>query len=231
MIRKFSTLILIYLVCFGGTAAAEMQLRFTAVDGMRHNTQALELLQRAYSVLGISFSVVYLTPHRSIQEVENGAADGELLRIKQIGDHFTEIIRVNVPVISLPIYAYASDEEMTSLTLGEMKDVRVGYVAGAKFAEEMTADLPNVTTVETPEVLFNMLQRQRLDIAIAAENPGDRLLKTAAHGPVYKGDNHLRLIDFYHYLNRRHAALVPRLERALAEIIYGGANAEVYLER
>jgi polar amino acid transport system substrate-binding protein len=231
MVRQVVAFVLIILCCIPTVAAAETRLRFTAVDGMRHNPQALSVLQRAYSMLGIRFSVVYLTPTRSIHEVENGFADGELLRIKQIGDHFTEIVRVEVPVISLPVYGYTNDKSLTGLTLNEMETVRVGYVAGALFAEMMTAELTNVTAVESPSVLFNMLEKRRLDVAIAAENPGDHFLKSAKQSPVYKGSVRLRSVDLYHYLNRRHTALVPRLERVLSDLIYGGANEDTQLER
>ncbi len=230
MIHRTTALILI-IWCFMGSAAAESRLRFTAVDGMRQNNQAVDILEKAYSRLGIQFAIVYLTPNRSIQEVENGAADGELVRIKQIGDHFTEIVRVEVPILSLPIYAYTNDEELIDLRPAEMAGVRVGHVAGAKFAERLTAKLPNVTTVETPEVLFNMLQKRRLDVVIAAEPPGDQFMAAAPKDAVFKGRDQLQSVDFYHYLNRRHLALVPRLERALTDLMYGGASAEIYMER
>ncbi|WP_428527381.1 hypothetical protein [Roseibium sp.] len=230
---------LLWVICFvlsltiglPDRAVSETYFKFTAVEGMRHNMEGLRLLREAYAAIGVEFSVLYLTPNRSIQEVESGAADGELLRIRQVGHHFTEIVRVEVPVISLPIYAYTNDPQLAGLTLGEMGRFRVGYVDGALFAQRMTAKLPDVTPVESPDMLFKMLVLDRLDIVIAAENPGDTVMQTVGNGRIYKGSKQLRSVEFYHYLNRRHRALVPRIEWILAELKEGRTQITRTLER
>lgn len=218
MILRVFAVILMFWAVLAPVMAAEQRLRFTAVDGMRRNEQAHTLLSRAYAYLGLAFDVIYLTPNRSIQEVENGTADGELLRSRLLGDHFTEIVRVDVPVLSMPIYAYTSDLRFRDHTLDEMKNLRVGHVAGALFAEKAVAGFLNVTKVEDPEVLFDMLQLQRIDIAIAAENPGDLLMEAADEGTIYRVGDRLMAVDFYHYLNRRHKSLVPLLEEILVRM-------------
>lgn len=212
-------------------AASDTYFKFTAVEGMRHNMEGLRLLREAYAAIGVQFSVLYLTPNRSIQEVESGAADCELLRIRQVGDHFTEIVRVEIPVISLPIYAYTNDPQLAGLALHEMGRYRVGYVDGALFAKRMTAKLPDVTPVESPDMLFKMLEVDRLDIVIAAENPGDTVMKTVGNGLIYKGAKQLRSVEFYHYLNRRHRALVPRIEWLLTELKEGRIQITHTMER
>jgi polar amino acid transport system substrate-binding protein len=212
-------------------AVSETYFKFTAVEGMRHNMEGLRLLREAYAAIGVEFSVLYLTPNRSIQEVENGAADGELLRIQQVGHHFTEIVRVEIPVISLPIYAYTNNPQLAGLTLDEMDRYRVGYVDGALFAQRMTAKLPDVTPVESPDTLFKMLELDRLDIVIAAENPGDTVMQTVGNGRIYKGSKQLRSVEFYHYLNRRHRALVPRIEWLLTELKEGRIQITHTMER
>jgi len=231
MVRWIVAFLLIMLAGLGRAAPDVLELRFSTADGMRYNTEALDLLRKAYDALGIQFSVTYLTPARSIQEVESGFMDGELVRIKQLGDHFTDIVRVDVPIISLKIFAYTGNEALTGLTLKEMDGFQVGHVSGAVFAHNMTANLPNAVRVETPDVLFKMLQRGRLDIAIAPEMTGDHFRQEAVSGTVFKGTIPLGTLDFYHYLNRRHIALVEPLEQTLNAILQAKESTEPYVHQ
>lgn len=215
--RVFALLVLSSLFAVS-PARSEVLLRLTAVGEMAFADRAVAILTKAYEQLNVRFQVTNLPANKSILAVENGSSDGEVARIKDIGFHFTEIVRVDMPILSLKIYTYVNDPQLAGLTLHQLQDYRIGHVAGAKFAEQLTAGFPEVAAEKNSRVLFNRLQLGQLDAVIVSAVVGDKRLQEFS-GKVFKSRQPVSTREFYHYLHRRHTALVAPLEEALRNVL------------
>lgn len=138
-----------------------------------------------------------------------------MVRVKIAGSAHESLIRVDVPIIEARTFAYANKPELHGKSFGELKHLRIGHVSGARFAAELAKGFSEVWTAETPEQLFEMLLRDRLDLVIVGEGTGRRIVRERELKDVFPLTPSLRTVSFYHYLHEKHAALVPRIEAVL----------------
>jgi ABC-type amino acid transport substrate-binding protein len=213
--RRLTLCALVSLFVLIEAACAQDTLRFSGFDAPNLTPEAERILSRAYEELGIRIETVKLSPRRALLDSASGKTDGELVRVKIVGTAHESLIRVDVPIIEARTYAYASKPELRGKPFGELKHLRIGHVAGARFASELADGFSEVWTAETPEQLFEMLLRDRLDLVIVGEGTGRRVIREREIKEVFHLTPSLRTVSFYHYLHEKHAALVPRIEAVL----------------
>lgn len=196
-------------------ACAQDSLRFSSFDAPNLTPVAERILTQAYGELGISIEVVRANPRRALLDSTSGKTDGELVRIKSVGAAHASLIRVDVPIVVARTYAYALNPELRGKSFDELKHLRVGHVTGARFAVGMARGFAEVWTADTPEQLFEMLRRNRIDLVIAGEGTGRRLMRELDMPEVFPLLPSLQTLSFYHFLHESRAALVPRIEEVL----------------
>lgn len=197
------------------TALAQDVLRFSSFEAPNLTPQAERVLVRAYKELDIRVETVKASPRRALLDAAAGRTDGELVRVADIGAVHESLIRVDVPIVVARTYAYASNPELRGKSFDMLRHLRVGHVAGARFAAELADGFSEVWTAETPEQLFEMLRRDRIDLVIAGEGTGQRIIRERGMSGVFPLLPSLRSIAFYHFLHESHADLVPKIEEVL----------------
>lgn len=196
-------------------ASAQDRLRFSSFDAPNLTPLAEKILTRAYDELGIRIETVQASPRRALLDAASGKTDGELVRIKDIGSDFESLIRVDVPIVVARTYAYAVKPDLRGKSFEELKPLRIGHVAGARFAVELANGFTEIWTAETPKQLFEMLRRDRIDLVIAGEGTARRLSRELEMPEVFPLGPSLHTVAFYHFLHVRHADLVPKIEEVL----------------
>lgn len=177
---------------------------------------ALEKLRAAYSQLGIGIDVLTEKPRRALIESGSGATDGEVVRAAVIETQHPDLIRVDVPVARLVTYAYTNRPEMVDMNADDLKKFRVGYVRGATFARNAAKEHVESWAVTDLHQLFAMLRTGRLELIIAGRAPARAMIgKLGYENDVWEIPASRRELPLYHYLHRRHLALVPMIEAEL----------------
>ncbi|QJB57012.1 transporter substrate-binding domain-containing protein [Pseudodesulfovibrio sp. zrk46] len=194
---------------------------------------AFDLLKAAYAKLDIELESWRLPSGRSLEESNSGASDGEVDRIFEVGDTYTNLIRIPQPVTHVEYVAFVCQDDLLIHDINSIGQYRVGILRGFKYAENATAHMDNVYRAESWDKLFTLLSDGRVDVAFAPRRalpmksrPGWECIR--AHEPP------LAQVPLYHYLNKKHTDLVPRITTVLramfasgeAEIVYKKAQEE-----
>jgi ABC-type amino acid transport substrate-binding protein len=213
----FCSMLSYILLIFG--AAAQDVLRLSGFEAPNLTPAAEKILAKAYSELGIRIETVISNPQRALLEAASGKTDGELVRVRAIGADYSSLLRVDVPIIVARTFAYANNRQLGGKSFRQLRHLRVGHVSGARFAAELADGFAEIWTAETPEQLFEMLRRDRVDLVIAGEGTARRVIQDRKLEDVFPLKPSLREVAFYHYLHEKHVDLVPGIEAVLRRML------------
>jgi len=204
---------------FAGRAGAQDELVFSAYEAPGLTPVALEHLEEAYANLGIGVGALVTGPSRALVSSSRAETDGEVARIAEVGDRYPSLIRVNVPLVSISTYAYTNRPDILHVDHGSRSALRVGHVRGAIFGELAARGFSEIWTEDGPDLLFAMLEQQRLDIVFVSEDQAQKMIDLYGFDHVRPIPSSRRDHQFFHYLHVRHWQLVPRVEQALTEVL------------
>jgi polar amino acid transport system substrate-binding protein len=178
-----------------------------------------KVLEQVYKRLHIEMSIVYFPAARTLWLANNGTVDGEVARLAGLEKTYPNLLMVKTPITVISPSVYTKKETyFTVQGWQSLKPYRVAYLRGVKFIERNLNGLSiEGEGVATTEQAFIMLEHNRVDVVISDANQTANLL------PKYPDIKMLSpAVDSfpaYHYLNKKHADLVPKVEAVLQQMI------------
>lgn len=207
-------------------AAAQPAPRITvSTNNTPQDRMTLQVVgQKAFQRLGLELELVSLPSQRSLVAADTGEVDGEGLRIAGLDEQYPNLIRVPEKIITTHFVAFRRNAEI-SLDRGfdSLRPYRVAHVTGWKLFETQAGVARTVHKVDRPEQMFQMLAADRVDLALYTLVDGQRLVRSLGLAGISPVSPALREADMYLYLNKRHAALVPKLAQALRDMKADGS--------
>lgn len=173
------------------------------------------VLTKAYEQLGIEISGKHMPSRRSLAEADMGYSDGEVSRIASIEPQHPNLIRIRIPVDRFSMSAITNSHTETISSLYDIIDLRVGIRTGMRFAELATRDIPDVTTSQNWDILFDMLAEDRIDVVLATPHTWIEQRKRPQLAAIRLHNPPIQEIPLFHYLHKRHADLAPRITQTL----------------
>lgn len=178
----------------------------------------MAILKTAYREIGIEVRFETRPGERSLQSANDGDTDADLHRIDGIDLTYTNLVKVKVPLaynthsafvkgLSIPINGYASIQKYS-----------IAYTRGFKAIERGTAKGFNTVPVKDDAAAFRMLAMGRVDIVLTDLDDGRKAIEDLHLSDIKPLSPPIEVIALYHYVNRRHALLVPKLEKALSRV-------------
>jgi polar amino acid transport system substrate-binding protein len=198
-------------------AHAEPLLQFGTFH-QDENMPHKQLLKQAYQKLNIPISFIYLPGERSLTLSNSGKLDGEVARLAGIEKTYPNLIRVNVPLQTVILYAYTKNPAITVSDSQSLKPYRIAYLRGVKSIEKQFSGF-NLEAITTIQQAFTMLAHNRVDIVITGDAAGATGNLPLAQMGIKKLMPPVYQFSIYHYLNKKHQELIPELETTLAEIV------------
>lgn len=193
-------------------------------------TELENLLEDAYGRIGVAVEFVYLPGLRDLDKTNHGELDGSGLRNALVVEKYPNIIKVPVPLFTTSLVAVTTNDNIKIHDLKDLHGLLTGVLRGDlianSIAAESNADLHRLDYLNAG---LKMLIQGRLDVLFAART---MLRVNMEHFP----DAHFIIskdlyeIQVYHVVNKKHAPLVPLLERSFREMIEEGSM-ETYLKR
>lgn len=182
--------------------------------------------RQAFAQMGYEFSMI-TSPNlkRSLAEARYGGSDGDCGRLKFLNDLIpnSHLIRVDVKVLetSLSAWSYNPNLHINSAEAIKADNLSLGYTRGALIVEHYLSQhpLPQAQIANTPETAIKMLLAKRFDLLIISSDIMAVELKRLQLEGKLHNVGVLERYDVYPYLNERHKALLPQLERELTKII------------
>lgn len=180
--------------------------------------------------VGVELRLIKLPAERALLLANAGLQDGDLTRIAGLEAQYPNLMRVPEKLIDWDFAAFSKDASIPA-NFEAIRRHSVGLIKGWKIYEQNMAGATHVTTVDDPEQLFRLLDRDRIDVALYVRWMGLALIQKQALKDIRPLEPPLASRAMYVYLNKRHAKLVPELAEALRALKREGFYQRVYREK
>ncbi|WP_343562144.1 hypothetical protein [Kiloniella sp. b19] len=203
-----------------GAAECSEVIRVGFVAHSEFDRQVLPILRQAYRKVGVEVAFVGYPAERQLQAVSKGQVDGDALRVALIENKYKNLVRVNIPLLTLRGYAYTNREDIEEYSTKVLDEYSLIHERGILWSENVLEGRQASEAASSPE-LFKMLDEKRADIALGTEISAEEALRSIKEpkSVIRKLYPPITVMRTYHYLHDSHRHLAPKLEAALKEII------------
>lgn len=188
-----------------------------------------EIVTEIYSRLDYEVSIIEMSSMRAIKESEAGRTDGEVGRMYSYSDICSEVIAVPTPYYGADTTAFVrSDSGISGVTVENLNQFSVARISGVLNTDLLTSEVEETFDFLTIEDMLRFLQyRDDADLALVNRIGGlIALRKYEINGIVPLSPPIVRR-DIYHFVNKKNAALVPRLNSMIKELKSSGELDEI----
>lgn len=173
------------------------------------------ILVEAYDSIGCDAKILRVPAERALVMSNSGKVDGEAARVPVIETKNANLIRVPTPLYTNTVVAYTKRLSRDMIKGWEdFEPYKIGMVIGYKFIEKKTAGMDR-TVVTCYEKLFAMLAGGRVDVVVVEYFDSLPSLKSYRMDRIKMLEPALAYNPMYHYLHKKHADLVPKIDAAL----------------
>lgn len=228
-----SILIVLSMFCISDLHAQELHFVTASIPPLAPSANKQGYMGRiareAFRRIGIKISIKSLPGERALINANNGLDDGDLLRIPGMEKLYPNLVRIPEKVMDFEFVAFTLDPHIQIKDLAGLAPYTVAYVTGWKFYEQNVHLAKHITRVRNMRALFKLLKKDRSDIVLAERWQGlwaakQLGLKVRLLQPPFK------VFGMYMYLHKRHAALVPKVSRALVAMKQDGTFQRIIAE-
>jgi polar amino acid transport system substrate-binding protein len=184
----------------------------------------------AFRRVGVRLKLVKMPAERALINASSGAEDGDLSRIGGLEALYPNLVRVPEKLIDWNFSAFAGKHEFPA-NWDEIRRRPVAHIRGWKIYERELGGVQHVLTAEDPAQLFQLLLLDRVEGVLYERWMGQNLINRQNWKGLHALNPPLAQREMFIYLNKRHAALAPRLAQALRAIKAEGLYDRLYREK
>ena len=178
---------------------------------------AEQVLAEAYRRLGMALEVQKYPGERSLVSANDGLTDGELYRKVGMERDYPNLIIVPVPLQQYEIVIFTSDTTFPVNGWESLRPFTVGFVRGIKIVEANTAGM-RTEAVPTMQQALQKMAMGRTDVVVGNRASGLAAARALKMDDIRVLAPPLASFPVYHYVHRRHEALVPRLTAVMQQM-------------
>lgn len=183
----------------------------------RHNgfldIVASEALRRA----GVRLELVRLPAERALLSADSGIIDGDLTRIAGLEKAYPNLIRVPEKLVDWEFVAFSKDPHMP-VNWANIRAHVVGHITGWKIYEKALQGAPNVVSTTSPDQLFELLGRDRIEVALHARWMGQDYIRQLQLSGIHQLKPPLAEREMFIYLHKKHTNLAKKIAQALRQL-------------
>jgi polar amino acid transport system substrate-binding protein len=187
------------------------------------------ILKEAFHRLGYNAEIVFSPTEKSLPNVNAGLLDGEINRIEGMERTYPNLVRVPESNMTMNFVAFSKRPHVID-GWESIRHLRIGIVKGWKILEENTHGFPGITFVPTETELFNMLDKDRIDVALYAKLTGYEQIMLRGFTDIHHLEPPLASRDMFLYLHKKHGSLVGELADVLKEMKQDGTYDRIVSE-
>ncbi|MDH5297937.1 MAG: transporter substrate-binding domain-containing protein [Desulfobulbaceae bacterium] len=181
------------------------------------------LLREAFGRIGIRVVIQHLPPERALLNANAGIEDGEAARVGGLSATYPNLIQVEEKVFTTDFVAFTNHRALPIRNWKDLQPYDVAIVRGHKISEKNVTGTRSLIKAENTELLFGLLKNNRADVVVCERIFGLAAAKDAGIAGVRVLEPPLARLDFFVYLHKKHAAMVPKLAKALKEMRADGS--------
>jgi polar amino acid transport system substrate-binding protein len=188
----------------------------------------LNLLAReAFRRAGVEVEVTAVPTERSLINVNSGLDDGDIFRVAGVEAAFPNVIRIPEKTLDNDFIAYTRLPGVALRTWADLQPYTVAYATGWKPYERNVKNVKEVTNTPSIHELFPLLEKGRVDIILVDRWQGQWVVQQAGY-QLKPLEPPLARFEMFMYLNKKHAALVPKVAQALRDMKADGSYQKIY---
>ncbi len=209
---------------FGQTRKLVLNTAFSSPITSLDKTGFLDLLYRElFNRLNIAFEIQSIPAERALTNVNEGIDDGDVCRVPDLAKVYTNMVRTTEPVMQYNIVVFSRDKQFRVDGPESLKPYIVGIVTGWKHIERDTAQLRSRIMLDSAEQLFQMLDQGRVDVAVIERVVGMDMVQKLQISGINILSPPLLTGDWYLYLHKRHADMIPLIDGELSRMKTDGS--------
>ncbi|MGW8389611.1 substrate-binding periplasmic protein [Pseudoduganella sp. HUAS MS19] len=175
------------------------------------------VLREAYRRVGRTLAVHQLPGERSLMYANDGKMDGELYRKLGLDRDYPNLVIVPVPLLTFELVIFSRGTSFIVNGWESLRPYTLGFMRGNKIAQENTKGM-KVEQVPTMQQAFEKMMMGRTDLVLGHRASGMAVVRAQKLEGVTVLEPPLSSFPVYHYLNKKHEALVPELTRVLKQM-------------
>ncbi|MGQ4277580.1 hypothetical protein ACQ5ES_11080 [Pseudidiomarina sp. E22-M8] len=203
------------------------ELVFRAAEPSPIANFVVQLFTEAYGKLGINLRFEDMPRNRSLTEANKGRIAGEMGRVERLHDEYTNLVRVDFPLFDSEVVMVADRRECGLCGFSTIESF--AYIGGTQSVEEVleegAIDMPRIKAVNFTQLEL-LYTNDRVDAILVNDFEAEQLQAV---------DEYTIFVPYkrntgYHFLHRKYAFLVPKLETILTDMLSSGRVLEIINE-
>jgi len=204
------------------------EFTFSTIKNASLISYANEVLTEAYGRLGHTIKVLELPAARSIFISNEGAGvDGELFRVSGIETKFQNLVPIPV---TLSFSDWVVVSKSNTIKIEGWHSIKP-YVVGTRLGV-VTTDIGTLgmepTKVNTNKQLLKMLLSDRVDLIVLSKNNALKHTLGIEYKNLHILQPPIQRVPVYHFVHKKHAALIPKLTTILKTMQQQGFITDAY---
>lgn len=203
-------------------------MHFSSIEQLVEQEIGRIIIPVFYQRIGIEATIIPLPANRAQQEAVRGVTDGEIMRIWSYGLENPDMIRVPTPYYHLQTGAFiVKDSKVLIQNKSDLARYRLARVRGVKHTNNITAGMPLVNDMSNTEQMMKYLSAGMVDVALTNTIDGQKTIARNAFKNIIQVTPPLATFKLYHYLNKKHEALVPKIDQVIRDMQTNGELAQL----
>jgi polar amino acid transport system substrate-binding protein len=184
------------------------------------------ITKERFSRSGLNVILQPIPNAQALEQVDSGVFDGDIMRVSGTDKKYPNLIQV--PGAVMEAFDFVAFTKNRDLKLPEgwksLKAYRVAVAQDWVLIKRRLAefDIVPAESLSNPSQLFSALHRGKVDVVVFERTMGYELLKSFNFKDIVAIEPPLDSEKMYLYLNKKHEALVPKLDDALKSMINDG---------
>jgi polar amino acid transport system substrate-binding protein len=184
-------------------------------------------MQEAFQRVGGTVEIHVTPVERSLINVNAGLDDGSLFHATGAESEYPNLIRVPEKILDTDFVAFVKRPDIRIRNWNDLKPYSVAYPGNWKIYELHVRDVAEITKTHTTNELVPLLEKGRVDVILLSRRLGWYLKYQTKFGLTVQ-EPPLISQPGYLYLNKKHAALVPKLAQVLRNMKADGSYRRIY---
>ncbi|GAB7023829.1 substrate-binding periplasmic protein [Salidesulfovibrio brasiliensis] len=185
-------------------------------------TETKAIITEAYKRAGLKALFVPLPMERILLDLDSGQVDATYARTRRAIEGYDNIVQLTVPYSLIRIVAFYLDPDLSINSLADLAPLNPGIMRGDMLTVTTAkrAGIP-YTLIDHIDLGFLMLKQRRVKV-ILTDNTIGRIFARHVNLNNYFVSEELFRATIFHTLNKKHAHLIPRLEKSFRSMLEDG---------
>jgi len=183
---------------------------------------------KALSQVGYGLKTFSLPAERGLKNSNAGIDDGEMTRVAGLNTLYSNIIQVPEKIFDWKFVVFSKHDMALHSGWEGLAGRDVGFINGWKILEKNIPSSVYSVKVRTPEQLFEMLNKNRVDFIIYEYWSGMKFIEDPEFASIQPHSPPLMVEPMYIYLHQKHDRLVLPLAAAIQEMKQNGSYQRLY---